>query len=392
MIKLSQPRAIAGALAAACLCVQSSNAQTPAAPAAADKPVAAAAEKPAAAPADQLFPDTVVAKGKGIEIKRSKLDESLIALRAEAAARGQSIPEDMRSSLEADVLHGLIFKDILATKATAEDKAKAKETTDQYLADVRKKFPTEDEFQSKLKAAGMTLEQLQSRRLEEAVCMAVLDRELKSKITITDADIKKFYDENPQEFEQPEQVRASHILISTLDKAQQPLPAEQKKLKEKLARDIKARADKGEDFAKLAKEFSEDPGSKDNGGEYTFPRGQMVKEFEAAAFSLKTNQVSDLVETQYGYHIIKLSEKIPASKVDLAKVSPKIKDFLTDQEVRKQLPDYRSKLEKEAGVELIGIKDPPKATVADAASDTKPADTNAPAADKPASTNAPAVK
>lgn len=386
MIKLSQPGAIAGALAVACLCL-SSNAQTPAAaPTAADKPAAATTST------NQLFPDSVVAKGKGVEIKRSKLDESLVALRAEAAARGQAIPEDMRASLESDVLHGLIFKAILASKATAEDKVKAKETTDQYVAEVRKKFPSEEAFQSKLKAAGMTLDQLQSRRQEEAICMEVLDREVKSKVTVADADIKKFYDDNPEEFEKPEQVRASHILISTLDKGQQPLPAEQKKVKEKLARDIKARADKGEDFAKLAKEFSEDPGSKDNGGEYTFGRGEMVKEFEAAAFSLKTNQVSDIVETSYGYHIIKLSEKIPASKVDFAKVSPKIKDYLTDQEVRKQLPDYRAKLEKEAGVEIIGIKEPPTPPANELKpADTKAADTNAPA-DKPATTNTPAAK
>ena len=77
------------------------------------------------------------------------------------------------------------------------------------------------------------------------------------------------------------------------------------------------RARAGEDFAKLAKEYSEDPGSKDKGGEYKFPRGQMVPEFEAAAFSLKTNQVSDIVTTSFGYHIIKLSEKIPAQKVEL---------------------------------------------------------------------------
>ena len=76
------------------------------------------------------------------------------------------------------------------------------------------------------------------------------------------------------------------------------------------------RARAGEDFAKLAKEYSEDPGSKDKGGEYKFPRGQMVPEFEAAAFSLGTNQVSDIVTTRFGYHIIKLSEKIPARKVE----------------------------------------------------------------------------
>ena len=96
---------------------------------------------------------------------------------------------------------------------------------------------------------------------------------------------------------------------------------EQKAAKRKEMEGLLKRARAGEDFAKLAKEYSEDPGSKDKGGEYTFPRGQMVPEFEAAAFSLNTNQVSDIVTTRFGYHIIKLSEKIPAQKVEFAKVA-----------------------------------------------------------------------
>jgi parvulin-like peptidyl-prolyl isomerase len=125
---------------------------------------------------------------------------------------------------------------------------------------------------------------------------------------------------------------------------------------------ILKRARDGEDFAKLAKENSEDPGSKDKGGEYTFPRGQMVPEFEAAAFSLKTNQVSDIVTTQFGYHIIKLSEKIPAKKVEFEKVSTEITDYLKQQQTQKQLPDYISKLKKESGLEILDEKLKPKET------------------------------
>jgi parvulin-like peptidyl-prolyl isomerase len=113
------------------------------------------------------------------------------------------------------------------------------------------------------------------------------------------------------------------------------------------------RARAGEDFAKLAKEYSEDPGSKDKGGEYTFPKGQMVPEFEATAFSLKTNEISDIVTTQYGYHIIKLHEHIPAQKVAFDKVSPRIKDYLVQQELVKLAPDYIAKIRKDANVEIL---------------------------------------
>ena len=101
----------------------------------------------------------------------------------------------------------------------------------------------------------------------------------------------------------------------------------------------------GADFAALAKQYSEDPSSKDNGGEMPkFPRGQMAPEFEAAAFSLTNNQVSDVITTAYGYHIIKLLDKTPAQRVDYATVAPKIKDFLTQQKTEKLAPAYLEKL------------------------------------------------
>ena len=135
------------------------------------------------------------------------------------------------------------------------------------------------------------------------------------------------------------------------------MPPAKKNEKHKLAEDLLKRARAGEDFAKLAKEYSEDPGSKDNGGEYTFPRGKMVPEFESAAFSLKTNQVSDIVTSQYGYHIIKLLEKISAKKTDLnTNVVADIRNYLTQQEVQNKLPDYMVKLKKDANVEILDDK------------------------------------
>ncbi|MDB6125189.1 MAG: Peptidylprolyl isomerase [Pedosphaera sp.] len=315
--------------------------------------------KPAAEPAasapklDAFLPDSVIAKGKGFEIKRSQLDEALVGVKATATSRGQEIPPAQLGMIEKRLLDRLIQIQILKAKANDAQKAEGKKEGDKRFEMIKKRAPSEEMLAKQLKSMNLTLDVLQSRLVEEATAEAVL----KSNIKITDEQVKKFYDDNPSQFEEPEMVRASHILIGTKDaKTGEDLKDDQKKAKKKQAEDLLKRARAGEDFAKLAKEFSEDPGSKDNGGEYTFGKGKMVPEFEAAAFSLKTNQISDVVTTQFGYHIIKLSEKMPAKKVEFDKVKTEIKDYLERQEMDKMLPDYYAKIKKEADVQILDEK------------------------------------
>ena len=303
----------------------------------------------------QLFGDDTIAKGTGIEIKRSQLDTAMISIKANAAARGQAISPDQAAMYERQILERLIQIQLLNNKATDPDKAKGKELAAKQYEQILKRSKTEEALVIQLKSVGMTLEELKAKMAEEATAQAVADRELK--VAVSDEEAKKYYDENPAKFEQAESVRVSHILLSTLDPGtRQPLPEDKKADKRKLMADLLKRARAGEDFAKLAREFTEDTVSRDAGGEYTFPRGQMVPEFEAAAFSLNTNQVSDVITTQFGYHIIKLSEKIPAKKMELAKVSDELKEGLKRQKLEKLLPDYIEKMEKDANVEILDAK------------------------------------
>ena len=311
---------------------------------------------------EALLGDPVIAKGKGVEIKRSQLDAEMLNVQAMANARRQQIPADQMVLIEREKLNDLIGFQLLLKKSNDADLAKGKEQFEKALARLKKDNKlTDEEFVEKLstqlKIQNLTRAEWDKQRIDQITVASVLERELK--VNITDADAKKFYDENPSKFEQPEQVRASHVLISTRDmETGTEFTEEQKKAKRKVADDVRKRAAAGEDFAKLAKEFSEDPGSKDTGGEYTFPRGKMVPEFEAAAFSLNTNQVSDVVTTQFGYHIIKLSEKMPAKMTSLAEVSDDLKEALKSQELQKQLrdTDFMEKLMKEAGVEILDEK------------------------------------
>jgi parvulin-like peptidyl-prolyl isomerase len=233
---------------------------------------------------------------------------------------------------------------------------------------------SQEAFDRQLKAIGMTSDELRTKVGQEAVATATLTRELG--ITVTPAEAKTFYDGHPAEFEQPEMAHVRHILILTMDPATRaPLPADQVATKRKQIDALLKRVNAGEDFATLARQYSEDPGSKDNGGELPpFARGQMVPEFEAAAFSMKPNTISDVVTTAYGYHIIQLLDKTPAKKVDYPLVADKIKDFLLQQKTEKLAPAYLSNLKKDANVEILDAELKTALAAIDAAS------TNAPAA------------
>jgi len=319
--------------------------------------IASAAAAPAkpASKIDDLFSNTVVAKGKGVEVTRALLDDEVIRLKAQMAGRGQTLPPEQVAMMDRQVLDQLIQIQLMKAKATDADKAAGKAQAEKRFEEAKTRMGSEDALTRQLKLMDTTREEVLSKWADSSTAEVVLKRELK--VTVTDDDVKKFYEDNPARFEQPEMVRASHILLMTTDpKAGTELTDEQKAAKRKQLEGLLKRARAGEDFAKLAQEYSEDPGSKDKGGEYKFPRGQMVPEFESTAFSLKVNEISDIVTTRYGFHIIKLLEKIPAQKLELAKVSSDVKEGLTQQALQKLFPDYIAKLKTEAGVEILDEK------------------------------------
>jgi parvulin-like peptidyl-prolyl isomerase len=300
-----------------------------------------------------LLTDVVVAKGKGFEIKRSQLDQALVNARENLAASGRQIPPAQLPMLEQQALDSLILVQMVTLKATPEEKAKGKEESDKEFEQFKKSFPDEAAMKRQLEAVGQTLETFHASLTEQITANVIL----RAKAAVPEAEVQKFYEDNPSKFEHPERVRASHILLLTMNpETKEPLTEDQKKAKRKQMDDIRKRAVGGEDFAKLAKEFSEDPGSKDKGGEYIFGRGEMDPAFETAAFALKTNEVSEVVTSAYGYHIIKLSEKAPAGKTPFSEAESSIRKYLEGLAIQKMLPDYYIQLKKEAGVEILDEK------------------------------------
>lgn len=300
-----------------------------------------------------LFADEVVARGKGFEIKRSQLEEAYILFKANAASRGQQIQEPPER-IEQQLLDRMVTVEVLKAKSTPEDRSKATNRADKVAAEVQAKSGTPGNWERQLKAAGITPERFKAELLERATVEEVMEREVKAFVVITTEQAKKFYEENSERFLAPETVRIRHILIATQDNnTGQAYTESQKVAAREKADKVHARAKAGEDFTKLVKEVSDDILSREKEGEYKFPRGGMVPEVEAASFSLQTNQISDVVTSPYGFHLVQLLEKTAPQKIDFAKVEERIKEGLMMMELEKQMPSYLQRVKTEAGVELL---------------------------------------
>jgi peptidyl-prolyl cis-trans isomerase D len=180
---------------------------------------------------------------------------------------------------------------------------------------------------------------------------ALLDvQAIRNRTQVSPQDVQRYYEDNEQQYATPEQVRASHILLKTEGKDDAAV--------KKQAEELLAKAKAGADFAELATKYSEDDSSKVKGGDLgLFPKGQMVPEFDAVAFVLQPGQISDLVKTQFGYHIIKVIEKKPATKRTLDEVRPQIEDQLKSQraqeEAQRTVNDLNGKVQKPADLDTV---------------------------------------
>jgi peptidyl-prolyl cis-trans isomerase D len=180
---------------------------------------------------------------------------------------------------------------------------------------------------------------------------ALLDQQaIRNRTVVTPQDVQRYYEDNERQYTTPEQVKASHILLKTEGKDDAAV--------KKQAEELLAKVKGGADFADLATKFSEDEGSRAKGGDLGFfPQGQMVPEFDKVAFSLPPGQISDLVKSQFGYHIIKVIEKKPASKRTLDEVRAQIEDQLKTQraqdEAQTVVKDLAGKVQKPEDLDTV---------------------------------------
>lgn len=297
--------------------------------------------------ADKKAPGDMVAVVNGTIITQGEFDRVLNYELRRAAQSGQQIPENQMAQIENNILDSLIIGELLFQESKKKGVQVKPETVTEQLMMVKQRFPSEAEFKKALEENTITESKIKADIKRDMAIKQLIDKEVDQKVKVTEEETKTFYDTNPQLFQQPERVRASHILIKVDEGASEEKKAEARKKIEEIQQKVK----KGEDFADLAKTYSEGPSAPRGGDLDFFGRGQMVKPFEDAAFSLKPNETSDIVETRFGYHLIKVVDRQPAKMIAYADVKDRIDKHLKDQKLRTERQLYFDKLKKDAKIE-----------------------------------------
>ncbi|MGB5745870.1 MAG: peptidylprolyl isomerase [Desulfobacterales bacterium] len=290
-----------------------------------------------------------VAVVNGVVISRTQYDKELDVHRERISRQGKQISDDQMAELKKDILEGLIEREVLYQESQKAGIKIADQKVNDQLANIKKRFPNEEEFKKALASMDLTEEEVRAQIQRGLAIRELIDEKVASKIAITDEETNAYYTGNPQLFKQPEKVKASHILIKVEPTADDAKKAEAGKKIEEIQQKLK----EGGDFAQLAKEYSEGPSSTKGGDLGYFQRGQMVKPFEDTAFSMKANEVSGRVETRFGYHLIKVYDKKPEQTLSYADVKDKIAQRLKQEKVEKDATQYVENLKKDAKVEKL---------------------------------------
>lgn len=289
----------------------------------------------------------VAARVNGTPITEAQVSD--FTARLGAAAQSEPGGDGTAAPGREEVLEAMIDLELLAQTAQAEKIEVASAELDGEIAAIKAQFETPDAFQQALKQASFSEAELRAEFRRQLMAQKLLEKHLTTALPADAAE--KFYQEHIEDFRQAEQVRASHILFRL------PADADREAVK-KRADETLARVKKGEDFDAIAKELSKDPASIENNGDLGFfDRDGAPKPIADAAFSLKKGEVSEVLESPFGLHIVKVTDTRPAGTAPLAEVKPEVEKYLAAQQREKQARGFIDQLKKGAKIEIV---EPPK--------------------------------
>ena len=308
-----------------------------------------AAEQAQGQPAERLDPadQAVAITVNGEVITKGQIAEEVARLSRQFG--GRMSPEQMaqmQGALSQQAGDNLISRILLQQKITEDGVTVSREEIDARMAEVRASFGSEADMTNRLAMMGMTVEMLE-QEMETGLAVEKLIAEYVPTEEVTDSDAKAYYDEKSAQFQQPERVQASHILLkveATDTEAVRDVAREE-------AEGLVAQLGQGADFAELARGHSACPSSQKGGDLGFFQRGQMVKPFEDAAFALDVGEISGIVETQFGYHIIKVTEREDGRTVPFEEAKGNITTMLDGQRKQEAMKTYTDQLKTTADIQ-----------------------------------------
>lgn len=309
-------------------------------------PMALTAEESKPAAAVEL-PDPV-AIVEGEKISRADLQETFTGALASSGINADDLTADQKMAGYREILDELIVDKLISRKASSVDIKDA--DLEAEITRIKGQFPSEDAFKAEMTKAGENESTFRDNVKKMIQQQKWMEGQIGDKAAVSDADIKKFYDENKKEFEHPEMVRASHILIRVPEDADEKVVAEKKKAADAALERVTS---KKEDFTAVAKEVSEEPGAKESGGDLNFfPKDRMVPEFANAAFAMKKGEISkEPVRTKFGWHVINVTDRKESGTMPYDEVKGQVGSYLEGGKRRDAVRNIIDTLRGEAKID-----------------------------------------
>jgi peptidyl-prolyl cis-trans isomerase C len=294
--------------------------------------------------------DVVSAKVNGVAISQVRVDATFGAfLETQRVQASQLRNPKQYHDLRQQVLDTLIAQELLTQEAAKRGHQAEEAAVKQAIEQAQQGAGSKEGYLQRLQMAGFTEASYEEDVKRRLAVSTMVEKDISAKVAVTDAEIHEFYTSNPSAFTPPEQVHARHILIAVGEGADQAAKDTAKKKADDLLAQIKG----GADFAELAKKSSDDSSAESGGDLGPIARGQTVKPFEDAAFALKAGEVSGVVESPFGYHIIKVEERQGGAPVSEESVRDRVRQFLVSRKSQEQLQALVETLRKEGKVEVL---------------------------------------
>jgi len=293
--------------------------------------------------------EEIIAQVNDRAIVLSEYNRTLAAIRQDLSQDSRGLDLEAKFNEKAkDALRDLIDQQLLVQQA-AEVGVNADSDVVKRLDQIRiqMKLPSMEALESAVEKQGMNYEDFKQNLRDNLLTQEVISREVGSRIVVSPAEINAYYEQHKKELERPEGAHIQQMLISTDGKSAEELPQLQKKAEEALAA-----AHGGQDFAELARKYSDDATAANGGDAGFFERGTMAPEIETAALSMKKNQISGIIRTKYGLLIFKLLEHIQAGIPPLSEAETSIHERIYYQKIQPALRDYLTKLRQESYITI----------------------------------------